>query len=136
MECAEAIPHLPPFAQELVDLIGFEPTMALVRAFGGIPLSIPKRVSGGANYEAIAELVGQEAADKLVARYGGDRVKMPRCHRLLVVERWRRIIADAERGDTLNQIALRYRITERAVSMILKKPVFLSSPYPQQASLF
>lgn len=136
MENADAIPHLPPFAQELVDLIGFEPTMALVRAFGGIPLRIPKRSSGGANYEAIAELVGQDAADKLVARYGGDRVKMPRCQRLMIVERWRRIIADSERGDTLNQIALRYRITERAVSKILKKPIFLSSPEPHQASLF
>ncbi len=136
MDNADAITHLPPFAQELVDLIGFDPTMSLVRAFGGIPMRIPKRNGGGASYEAISELVGHEAADKLVARYGGDRVKMPRCQRLLVVERWRRIIADYERGDTLNQIALRYRITERAVSKILKKPVFLSSPHPTQASLF
>ncbi len=136
MDNAAAIPHLPPFAQELVDLIGFDPTMALVRAFGGIPLRIPKRNTGGAGYEAISEIVGQEATDKLICRYGGDRVKMPRCQRLLIVNRWRRIIADYERGDTLNQIALRYRITERAVSKILKKPVFLDSPQPTQASLF
>ncbi|MCL1618355.1 hypothetical protein HF908_08750 [Ralstonia pseudosolanacearum] len=137
MQTPDTISLLPPVVQALVDLIGFDATMALVRAFGGTVLWIPKGTrAGGATYESIAEIIGAEATDQLIRRYGGDRISIARCQRLMTVDRWRRIVADFERGDSAAEIARRHRITERAVWGILKKPVPTVSPHPTQSSLF
>ncbi|MEF9402678.1 MULTISPECIES: Mor transcription activator family protein [Ralstonia solanacearum species complex] len=137
MQKPETLALLPPVIRELVDLIGFEATMALVRAFGGLVIWVPKGVqSVGSTYEAISEVIGAEATDLLIRRYGGDRISIARCQQMMTVERWRRIIADFERGDSAAEIARRHRITERAVWIILKKPVPAVSPHPAQASLF
>ncbi len=46
------------------------------------------------------------------------------CARLLTVERWKKIIAEYDAGGTtLNKLARKYELTERAISKILKKPV-------------
>ncbi|MDB0571452.1 hypothetical protein LBW59_11795 [Ralstonia solanacearum] len=117
-------PTIPAFAQELMDFIGHEEAMALIREFGGVTLWIPKGIrTSGATYERLVEVVGQDAADKLVARYGGDRLSIPRCFRLLAQERWRRVIADYNSGMSAAMIARRHGITERAVWGILKRPV-------------
>ncbi|EHP39405.1 hypothetical protein OR16_31629 [Cupriavidus basilensis OR16] len=126
------------FAKELAELIGLAETIAFVRAFGGLDLWIPKgrRELGSARYEAIAEVVGAEAAEKLIARYGGDRMYVPRCQRSMTEERWSRIIGEFDRGASAPELALKYRLSERAIWKILKKPVSSDNVGPAQQQLF
>jgi len=115
-------PAIPSFAQELIDFIGSEAAMALIQAFGGAPLWIPKASpSPGACYERLVEVVGQQAADKLVARFGGGRISIPTRTRIAAAERWRRIVAELSAGDTAQQVARRHGITDRAVCKIARR---------------
>lgn len=86
-------------------------------------MKVPKRNTGGTYYDGIAAVVGKDAANKLVSKYGGNRIKVPRCQRLLTIERWRKIIADFSAGATLNELARKYGLTERGISKALKHAV-------------
>ena len=114
--------------------MGQEAAIELVRAFGGVALHIPKR-AGSASYESIVEVVGHDAMVKLVDRIGGTRIKVPRCHRLLTIERWRNIVADRNGGASKVQLALRYGITLRSIDKILSKMRERRLIYRQSESL-
>lgn len=66
---------LPRNARLLADLIGLEPTMALVQAYGGRSIWPAK---GGAAYAALAEAIGEPAAARFV-RHFREEVFIPRC---------------------------------------------------------
>lgn len=116
--------NLPPSIRDLVDLVGFSATMALVKAYGGIHINkVP--VHGAREHGAIRarliELMGEEAALKLIQVYSGERLYIARCEAALRDERDRRIIADYDANTSAAVLALREGMTERNVRNILKR---------------
>lgn len=76
---------LPELARDLVRVIGFHPTMALVSAKGGQCILVPKgeRRRGVAFMDELAEIVGAEAAAALCHTYGGGYLTIPNCKKAL-----------------------------------------------------
>lgn len=74
---------LPETAQNLVRILGWEGARALIRELGGVPFPVPKgpnnNPSGAARYEQLAEIVGEDGADRIVAEYGNDILSIPNC---------------------------------------------------------
>lgn len=78
-----SLAHLPQTALDLVELIGLPATLTLIERRPGQTLTIPKRKrrAGEELFEQLLELVGEEAAQKIVGRYGGGYFTIPRCCR-------------------------------------------------------
>lgn len=61
-----SIDRLPKTVRLLAEVIGLQATLQLVNAFGGQTIWPAK---GGAGYAALAEVIGEESAAKLVAHF-------------------------------------------------------------------
>ena len=61
---------LPEVIQEIVRLVGHSHAMALVHAFGGQELRIPKTEASD-TWAALVEVIGEPATRKLAAGLGG-----------------------------------------------------------------
>lgn len=72
---------LPEMAQLIADLIGLPKTLKLIEAWGGttFPISKNKRRDGQIRYEALAEVVGVDAANVLTRHFGGRFCRFPLC---------------------------------------------------------
>jgi Mor family transcriptional regulator len=121
---------LPDSVQQIAALIGLAYTLKLVEAFGGttFPVSKNRRRMGQIRYEALAEVVGVDAADLLTHHYGGDVLAIPKCAQALRELRDRQLRADfdlltrdAGAVPTVTQLARRYRLTERHVWRLLNQ---------------
>jgi len=114
----------------LVDAIGLDASLTLVKSFGGTSIPIVKGVSrsGDKRREALVTLLGQAAADKLIALCGGERLYIPLGRRGLVAERNQRMQIEYR---TLREQALpsteaarllgaKYSLSDRQVWNVLK----------------
>lgn len=154
MRAAESLPALtditqadmPPAVSGLAHLIGLPAALDLVDAFGGLTLRIPhgSNEQGRAILDLLASKIGQAAAQHIATMYGATQLYIPNCKPALLKVRNRQLLIDrnslavdglSER-DIVQCLARRYRISDRYVWEILKKP--LDSPAPKQAqgSLF
>lgn len=129
-----AVAHLlPGSVLEMVTLIGAEPTLALLRAYGGTTFPVSKNVRklGRATHAALAEVVGERAADKLCEQFG-DREKLwlPKCERAVRELRDRKIRRQFDEltgkdGMTafwvVQNLAASHRLTDRTVWDILNR---------------
>lgn len=107
---------LPPVLQDMVALIGLPLTMKLVEVYGGTRLFVPKREVAGDHYLAI--LLGIEAANKLVAHYGGEEhFDIPLALRALKAVRNSQIRAERQ-SESERVLARRYKTTERNIRLI------------------
>lgn len=89
---------LPEVIQEIVRLIGHSHAMALVQAFGGQELRIPK-TDVSDTWAALVEVIGEAATRKLAAGLGGgEPIYIALCARAVKADRNRRMI---ERYDDL-----------------------------------
>ena len=89
---------LPEVIQEIVRLIGHSHAMALVLAFGGQELRIPKTEMSD-TWAALVEVIGEAATRKLSAGLGGgEPIYIALCARAVKADRNRRLI---ERYDDL-----------------------------------
>lgn len=108
---------LPDSLQEMAAVIGFGGVLALVREYGGVRLYVPRTLPAE---HILITLLGTAAAQRLAAEYGGrEHFDIPRAEGLMRAVRNRRIRADRAAGLSLRELALKYRLTERAVSNIL-----------------
>lgn len=119
---------LPKMVKKLILLIGLEPTHLLVKHFGGIQLTIGKgkRSDGMARYEAIAEVIGYEAMEKLSQEFGNRHLSVPRCLQAFFDARDAQITKDREvlsqafgKHNSVRMLAEKYDISERDVYRIL-----------------
>ncbi|WP_293766629.1 Mor transcription activator family protein [uncultured Aquitalea sp.] len=127
----EDVQHLlPEMAQLIADLIGLPKALKLIEAWGGttFPISKNKRRDGQIRYEALAEVVGVDAANVLTRHFGGEVLSIPRCAVAMreVRDRMMRSEFDKETREhpashAVNLLARRYQMTERNVWMVLKK---------------
>lgn len=107
---------LPPLLQTVVNRIGLEKTIVLVKARGGVRLYVPKGEM--ADDHDLVRLIGREAAEALQAEFGGmDHFDLPKAERAL------RAIKHAEirrmRDQTsVRTTALEHGLTERGVRKI------------------
>lgn len=112
----EIVAAMPASARELVEIIGFLPTLEVLRKFGGKRVFIPSKLNDDSRI--IAEL-GREVAEKLVARMGGARFEPPM---LTSVERRLRdnaIRRDFDARVPMDDLVDRYRMTQRHIRKLL-----------------
>lgn len=115
---------LPLTARELVEVIGIDATIDLVKMFGGDDLKIPEVVNGTSRmWEILAETVGPQAAEKLVQRYAGTPIYIPTCRLALITHRDRAIIQRFDAGEPFDKLRREHKITRRHLYRILKKPL-------------
>lgn len=129
---------LPAVIQEIIGVIGHGPTMALVHAFGGQELRIPKG-EGNDTWAALVEVIGEAATRALSAAFsGGEPIYIALCHRALLADRNRRMIARYE------QLLREGHSGRGAVSVIVRefRPIsnrqvenIVNAPTPEPAGL-
>jgi Mor family transcriptional regulator len=114
---------LPATARELVEVIGIDATIDLVKMFGGDDLKIPEVVNGTSRmWEILVETVGPAGAEKLVHRYAGTPLYIPTCRIALISLRDRSIIERFDAGEDFDKLRREHKITRRHLYRILKKP--------------
>lgn len=110
-------PHTDDVAQ-LVNLIGPEATLKLIEARGGTRLYVSDAVEG----LTIPDIIGIDAAAKLSAVYGRDRLKVP------LARPWR-ILCYQAMGLSYSAMARRAGCTEGTVWDVLKRHGATSTQY-------
>ena len=126
-----SLAHFPQTARDLVDLIGLVATLRLIEAAAGQVLTIPKgkRKKGMVLLDNLAAIVGEDAAEKIVGRYGGGYLTVPSCKRAALAVRDAELQArfDALLKDGLgaravaNRIAGEFRLDVSTVWRISKR---------------
>lgn len=115
---------LPKTALDLVEVIGIDATIDLVKMFGGDDLKVPEVANGLSRMWAILlETLGPDAAAKLVSRYSGNTIYIPFCASALRVFRDREIIRRYNQGEPFDTLRREHKITRRHLYRILKKPL-------------
>lgn len=118
----ERIEQLPATARQLVEIIGLDATIELVKAEGGNELRIPDVVGGASRMWArLQEIIGDEAATSLVERCRHTGVYVPMCVAALRAERNRDILARFDRGEDFDSIRRRYKVSRSYLFRLLKK---------------
>lgn len=140
------VEHLLPDAiQVLIRLIGLPAAVRLVEQLGGttFPVALRKSRLGEIRYEALSEVVGSEAADAITKHYGGDCLYIPRCVAALreLMHREIRAEFDAMTHEhsaihAVTRLAVQYRMSDRHVWRILKRPDANAQSPPKQDDLF
>lgn len=124
LRSAAAQDDLPATARELVEVIGIDATIDLVKMFGGDDLKIPEVVNGVSRmWDILVETVGAEAAGYLVRRYAGTPIYIPTCRMALIAHRDREIVRRFDAGEPFDALRREHKITRRHLYRILKKPV-------------
>ncbi|MCP2041451.1 hypothetical protein L1281_002051 [Neisseria sp. HSC-16F19] len=130
----EGVRHLlPESVMAMVTLVGAEAVLALLKAYGGTTFPVSRNVkkAGQATHAALAEVVGEAAADKLCEAFGHQqRLWMPKCDRAVRELRHRKI---RRQFDELTQkdgmtafwavqnLAGAHHLTDRTIWDILKQ---------------
>lgn len=133
--------NLPASVQQLIELVGVGPALALVRAFGGNVIKVPSRDRrDGRLRERLIEVMGEAPALLFIDRYSGETISIARCAAAARDERDREIIAAYDAGRTVAVLASEHILTERQIRTILKRvpgeTVGVDLGQPQQATLF
>jgi hypothetical protein len=100
---------LPPVLRGLVEAIGFDLTLQLLRARGGQRVHIPVQSSAW-----LLNLLGPKATRILCERWGGQELDLPKHDKIAVQLRNAAIRADRE-THSLNALAARYGLTRRHI---------------------
>lgn len=110
---------LPAIVQRMVDVIGWDDAISIVMRWGGTTVFFPDSVDA-AMQSQISRVIGQDKAVQLGRKIGGGLVQLPRCAALLTQQRDAEIMQRRESGETVRDLALRFRLTERHVYRILE----------------
>ncbi len=121
----EDIASLPALVRDIERVAGLNVAIAIVNAFRGMEVSIPKgennNISGKAAFERIAAVCGRDAALAICNEFGGEVLSIPRCHALHVEMRGRAIRRAFDAGESVNTLAHRFDMTYRAIELILNR---------------
>jgi hypothetical protein len=112
---------LPRSVTEMTDIIGLTAALALVESYPGIAFRVPIRGERGRTRARLVQLMGVSAAEKFIRHYGGEILAVPRCVAAMRAARDQRLIDDYTAGQTSEQIARKYAITQRHVWRVLKR---------------
>lgn len=142
----ENVQHLLPDAvQTLVGLIGLPASVRLVEHLGGttFPVALRKSRLGEIRYEALSEVVGNEAADAITNHFGGECLYIPRCVTALrelmhreIRQEFDAITREHSALHAVAQLAIRYQLSDRHVWRVLKRADLTARAPPEQPNLF
>lgn len=135
--------HLPMGAQKLIALIGLPMTLRLVDVHGGHTINLYNSEN---SMERMAEVVGMDAAHKLLKFYGNAPFTVPLCHHALKAVRNAEILATFDRLTMQENQSARAAVTtitrlftpyihERTIWRILKTNGQVKTVDPRQMSL-
>ncbi|WP_126456710.1 Mor transcription activator family protein [Sulfuriflexus mobilis] len=110
--------HLPPSIQELVEITDLPAALAIVEVRGGIRLCVPRRARED---HWLAELIGLENMEKLIAIYAGEEIDIPRCLAALKAAKDLQIARDIEQGVSGARLARKYEYTERGMRKVKRR---------------
>lgn len=114
--------NLPASVRDLIAVMGLQPAVALVQAYGGRSLRVPTGAhADGQVLARLTGLLGGAAAQAFIAHYGGERLTIARCAAALRDERDAQIIADYTAGRSVPALAGEHALTERQIRSILKR---------------
>lgn len=103
--------------RDLVELLGYAPTIELLRAWGGRRVKVPATMPSD---HALVYIVGWDAAQKLARGYGGaDPLDLPAERNHLVDLRNAALVAKFQRGATITQLHQDFGLSRRQVNSVL-----------------
>lgn len=127
----EDVQHLLPASAKLfIQLIGLPRTVQLIQAWGGttFPMSKNQRRLGQIRFEALAEVIGVDAAKVLTQHFGGETLAIPRCSAAILEMRNRAIREEFDEltrthsaNHAASELARKYHITDRWVYQVLSR---------------
>ncbi len=105
---------LPPMMRALIEVLGFDSTVALLRARGGQRVHVPLSAS-----RWMIDLVGEQGAFKLCHKYGGQELDLPK-HDKIVQQLRDKKIRDERNKHSLNELAAKHNLTRRQIQNIVR----------------
>lgn len=69
----------------------------------------------------MAEQIGAAAADTLAMDWGGQVISIPHNHYYKLAARDRKVLQEHQDGVTIAKLALKYRMTERGLRMLIRR---------------
>ncbi|MGS0980621.1 Mor transcription activator family protein [Burkholderia perseverans] len=131
MDLIEVQHMLPKSIRTIMALIGPDATRKLIETMAGVSVLVPKgrNAFGRAKFEAIAECIGQEAAEKLSKYFGGEVIEVATCHHALVELRRRQLreeftalCREYSTRQALNILARTHGMSGRHIRLIVNLP--------------
>jgi hypothetical protein len=111
-------------AAALVDGIGYEATMVLVRELGGKRIKVPDGSGRQGAFSAwLDENLGLQAAARLRATFGGEDISVPKLTQQAKDARNALIVADYNGGMSMLEMVKKYDLCERQLRDIINRPV-------------
>ncbi|MBS4046165.1 MAG: hypothetical protein KG075_07475 [Alphaproteobacteria bacterium] len=98
---------LPHGLQQIADVAGVDVAVTLAMAIAPERLHVPKKALGS----KLATIVGLEAANKIVAAYGGERIDIPLGKRALALHL-------LDRGHSVTQVGKLLKMARRSVQYL------------------
>ena len=118
-----AMDLLPPFARDLVRLVGEHDALCLIIAAKGTLVYVPQR---DIESHALAHVMSGRGWAKFCNVYGGQRrIQIPRCTRAILHLRNAQMVADSDQmykgagSIDYNALAIKYHLTHRQCERIL-----------------
>jgi len=112
------------YLSEMAECIGEDSVVKILTIISGQTVHIPVLGSKRARPIAvrfIVSAIGEDTMKKLMTEHGGKTIYLPNGCTERLRERYRKIAAEYDGTETLTQIALRYGISNRTVSIALKR---------------
>lgn len=145
------LPLFPRTAVDLIRVAGLEGAARIISAWPGQEWPVPKRVGGGnpagqRRWAHLCEIVGEPAAQRVVAYWGGGHLNIPN----LKMVKWSRdkdvIRAEFDRLTTtlgysspeaVFELGIKYDVSGKAIENALKQPDNVKAePVDSQGNLF
>ena len=105
--------------QDLVELIGYQPTIELLRAWGGRRLKVPATMHQD---HALVFIVGWDASQKLAEAYGGaDALDIPAERNFLIDLRNAALLEAFHSGRTITWLSRKFGLSRRQVNSVLDR---------------
>jgi len=136
----ESIKHLlPPIVTEIMDIIGYEATQALIDAIGGTSFRFSAGVKDCPRYRILCKAIGQEKTAKLLERFKNSDEYIPRCQKALRTQHYNRFRHEFEHKTKLEHLSARmallelcpvYKISERTGWKIINNQIASMNSQP------
>lgn len=107
----------------LVEVIGLEATLRLIQEYKGKQITIPAGTGKAGAFSAwLDDNLGVEAARRLRARCGNERITVPMLKENARLARNRMLVADYDGGQPMLELIHKYDLGERQIRAILNSP--------------
>lgn len=113
---AAVVALMPTLGHELVELIGFEPTITLLHAHGGKRMFIKAVESPDGR---LAQCLGAELTAKMSGHFGRDHLELPTLDRVKKLLRDNALRAAFDAGASVNDLMDRFGLSQRHVRKLL-----------------